>query len=529
MRTLMQRIEHRCHLILLTALKVLLLIAVLAMPASAAVQDRSVLHTSGSLRSVLAGRSSSLVLDRVTIIDVEHGARLQDQRVVIVGNHIDRIGSRRTVATPAGAQIVDARGKYVIPGLWDMHAHPGTDFFSSDKIWSYPLARAAYLRLIANGVTGIRDAGTLIPLDTLQQWKREFATSQRVGPRMIVSGPSINSPYTGSNCTKADHAGASCTPSEVFHLYIYGPEDATQLVDSLKAAGADMIKIHEVSPQEYFAIAAAARRARIPFGGHIAPGSNALEASDSGALIVDHAVHLSECERDERPAIRQASPSACTAAAAHLRRQHTWIAITGVMVRPLHPDSSFSAFVRRAMRYGGASNYHPTDWQPLSTTERQQQQQLSGAAWKVAVGVDSVTGYPQGCQSAQLWSEANIPLLLGPDMLPGPSVHQQLLGLQLCGVPPLWALQAATLNPALALGAADSMGTVAAGKVADLVLLEGDPLKDLWNVTRVSGVITNGRYFDRAALDRLLMEAAVEWHKFWELKIERDKVKDRSP
>ena len=112
---------------------------------------------------------------------------------------------------------------------------------------------------------------------------------------------------------------------------------------------------------------------------------------------------------------------------------------------------------------------------------------------------------------------ANLPLLANTDFPvispAGVGIHAYLLIKQLCGVPPLWALQTATLNPAQALHATDSLGTVAVGKVADLVLLEGDPLEDIWNVSKIRAVVANGRYFDRAGLDRLLVEAAAEYQR----------------
>jgi adenine deaminase len=92
----------------------------------------------------------------------------------------------------------------------------------------------------------------------------------------------------------------------------------------------------------------------------------------------------------------------------------------------------------------------------------------------------------------------------------GAAIHWSLLRPVLCGVPAPWALQTATLNPAQALRLTDSLGAVAVGKVADLVLLEGDPLEDIWNVSKIAAVIANGRYYDRAALDRLLIDAVAE-------------------
>jgi len=148
-------------------------------------------------------------------------------------------------------------------------------------------------------------------------------------------------------------------------------------------------------------------------------------------------------------------------------------------------------------------------WQPLSAAERRQ---LPTGADFAAVVPDSVR-QDRGCRRALLTYAADIPWLPGPDLPVNyhvPAVHLALLRPVLCGVPPLWALQAATLEPARVLNSTDSLGTVAAGKLADLVLLEGDPLEDIWNVTKIAAVVANGRYFDRAALDRLLSEADTE-------------------
>jgi adenine deaminase len=128
---------------------------------------------------------------------------------------------------------------------------------------------------------------------------------------------------------------------------------------------------------------------------------------------------------------------------------------------------------------------------------------------------------------------SNVPWMPGDDWPlgppPGVGVHLSLLLPVLCGVPPLWVLQAATLNPARALGLTDSLGTVAVGKVADVVLLEGDPLEDIWNVSKIAAVIANGRYFDRAALDRLERAAAAEWHTVAEFRQIRERAAAKQP
>ena len=208
--------------------------------------------------------TTPLVFDGVIVIDVRHGLRLPAQRVVIVGNRIRAVGSVGTVRMPAGARVVDARGKYLIPGLWDMHTHSRryTNIF-------YPL-------FIANGITGIRDGWSEVPLDTLVHWRREILAGAREGPpRQLLAGPALDE---ATPCTRGDGGG---------HVCVADTADARHVVDSLKAAGADYIKTYALGRKMYFVVAAEARRIGIPFGGHNT-ATTALEASDSGASLLDH-------------------------------------------------------------------------------------------------------------------------------------------------------------------------------------------------------------------------------------------------
>jgi len=191
--------------------------------------------------------AASLVFDGVTVVDVEQGKLLPDQRVVIVGNRIKAVGSAVQVRIPHDAQIVEARGKYLIPGLWDMHTHAdhATDLY-------YPL-------FIANGVTGIRDAGSSVPLDTLHLLRREILAGTRVGPpRQLLSGQSITNYLQNCDRNYLWAAAQTCVSDSA---------DAVHYVDSLKVAGADMIKPRDVYPPMYFILAAEARRVALPFGG----------------------------------------------------------------------------------------------------------------------------------------------------------------------------------------------------------------------------------------------------------------------
>lgn len=428
----------------------------------------------------------SLVLDGVTVIDVVQGRAVPDQRVVVTGTRIQAVGSVDSVPMPNGGQVVKAQGKYLIPGLWDMHTH---------AVWSTELF---YPLFLANGVTGIRDAGSSVPLDSLIRWRREILEGRRVGPpRQLLSGPSLTDVWQENGYPRE-----TCNRGEIQRLGIHqtcvsavDSNDIRHLVDSLKGAGADMIKPRDVTRGTYFTIAAEARRVGIPFGGHVMRGNTTIEASDSGASIIDHDWGQPECASYAK------SPEPCQKLAQYLRSRGTWFVPTMIL------NTAFSGIL------GGRIN-----------------ERLSKAAQALWAGAPFAGNWLHDALRATLDSVAipsivhvdGIPILAGTDVMgahkefgrieqgninsspPGLSLHVELAVLVANGLTPLSALQSATLNPAMMLHATDSLGTVAPGKLADLVLLDGNPLTDISNTTTIRAVVANGRYFDRAALDRIL-------------------------
>jgi len=152
----------------------------------------------------MAPAATPVVFDGVTVVDVEHGTLLPTQRVVIVGNRIQAIGKADAITIPRGAQVVDAHGKYLIPGLWDMHLHT--------------TAYIPYLMLIANGVTGMRDCWSYVPLDSMLRWRREILAGTRVGPpRQFLSGVALDD-------------GSPCTRGPVAHACVADTADARWLI-----------------------------------------------------------------------------------------------------------------------------------------------------------------------------------------------------------------------------------------------------------------------------------------------------------
>lgn len=424
---------------------------------SVLVSGTVVLVSASALPTVASAQSSaavapSLVLDGVTIVDVEDGKLVSNQRVVIDGNRIQAVGSAHTITLPKGTQVVDASGKYLMPGLWDMHISPAR------------LNHLYYPRLLAYGITGIRNAGAPVPLDTLRLWRREILAGTRIGPPRQLLAPRLwEWPDRKAPCYRSDVLGIS-KENEYIYVCVEGAAHARHLVDSLKAAGVDMITVTGATPDTYFALLAEARRLGLPFGGKDG-GGDFLSESDSGARVIDDLPkELAAFCADSSAA----SVERCQPVAERLRHNGTWVTVQG--------------YVRWA------------------------ENNLSGMPSSEEAGV----GYP-----LHIIQRVDLPILAMSYVradypwegnLPGSTLHETLADLVARGLTPLTALRSATLNPATFLRSTDSLGTVAAGKLADLVLLDANPLADITHTTKIRAVIANGRYFDRAALDQLLVD-----------------------
>jgi hypothetical protein len=445
--------------------------------------------------------SIPLVFDDVTVVDVEHGTLVSTQRVVVVRNRIHAMGPTKAVPIPRNACVVDAHGKYLIPGLWDMHVHT--------------TAALPYALLIANGITGIRDAWSYVPLDTLRQWQREILAGTRVGPpRQLLSGVAIDGP----KCMRTTG-----------HVCVTDVSSAHRVVDSLHAAGATWIKTYNLNAALYFAVAAEARRVGLPFGGHVddpTPGLTAEVASDSGARIVDHIG--SSGGLDTLCYGPAATVDRCRRVAERFRQNRTWsvptlIAIptvlTSVGMKTAGPapylteraQQVFETFLQRAHEFW--------DGQTLPARWLAEPQESNTSKDRVRTAMTADSGRHQefhGFQGFSIMQEVGLPIVAGTDIDVGPDkmwlappgfALQAELAMDVAnGLTPLHALQSATLNPAQLLQATDSLGTIASGKLADLVLLDANPLVDITNTTTIRAVVANGRYFDRVALDQLLRD-----------------------
>lgn len=440
----------------------------------------------------------------VTVIDVARGAPMAAQTVVIRGGRIVAVGASSRVSTPAGARVIDGRGKFLIPGLWDFHVHATGPVFED---LFQPL-------LVANGVTAVRDMWGQVP--AARAARAKIARGELVGPRSVVAGNIVDG-------TPPIWPGSTGVGT---------PEDARRIVDSIAAAGGAFIKVYSrLDPEVFRAIAFRAKERGISFAGHIPTLVAAREASDLGQRTVEHLTNLlTDCSRD-RDAIRtevaaavaspkrwdsagvlqrgQASrvlashdPGRCRELARRFKANGTVMVPTMTVLRSVaYLDDST---LRDDARLKYIPSWYSGRWDPRQDFRFRM---LTADDWALRK-----RAHTRQLEIIRLFREEGVTFLPGTDLAnpylyPGFSLHDELANFVAIGYSPAEALRAATLGPAEFLRATDSLGTVATGKLADLVLLDANPLVDIRNTTRIATVVADGRVYDRAALDVLLAEA----------------------
>jgi imidazolonepropionase-like amidohydrolase len=443
-----------------------------------------------------------LVLTHVTVIDATGAPAKPEMTVVITGDRIRELGPTQRVRIPKDAQVVDATGRFLIPGLWDMHVH----WYGYDK---------AYLRLFTvNGVTGVRVMwGAPIHFE----WRKEIEEGTLLGPRMVISSMIVDGPK----------------PVWPASIAVANQAEARQAVIQVKQEGADFVKVYSLLPREaYFAIAEEAKKQGLPFAGHVPYSVSAGEASDAEQRSIEHLTGiLAACSTREeelrkgfedafsnlpqgqrlpnpartRPLTRMMLETFSLEKAAtlfpRLKRNHTWQCPTLTVLRS-------GAFINdRNFRKDPRLKYMPTQlrtqWDP-STDFRFRERTAEDFDLARLV-------YKKQTELVGMMHRAGVEFLAGTDVqnpycFPGFSLHDELALLVQAGLSPMEALQAATLKPARFLGKQKELGTVEKGKIADLVLLEANPLEDIRNTTKINSVVLNGRLLDRKALDQLLAE-----------------------
>jgi imidazolonepropionase-like amidohydrolase len=420
-----------------------------------------------------APAANPLAITHVTVIDGTDPAPRFDQTVVVRDRRIVAVGPAPSTAVPPGSRVLNGRGRFLIPGLWDMHVH--TDV---------PAGREVLRLYVENGVLSVRDmAGTWARLSA---WRREIAAGSLTGPRIMASGPYLEGGEIG-----------------IPHLLARTPDEARAAVDSLSRLGVDLVKLHgQLTRETWFAALRAARERGLRSGGHVPRSVTAAEASDSGLGSLEHLLQIPiPCTPAESLALAPRFP------------------IQGMLGRCTSADLAplFSRLVRNgtAVVPTQVAAYEISHWpltdlpgdayaRHLPDTLRRFVTQI----FQIPPGVPADahrTGQALFAKRLALvgaMHRAGVVLLAGTDAPlrnspPGFGLHEELALLVRAGLSPFAALRAATLAPARWFGMQDSLGTVAPGQLADLVLLDADPLADIRNLRGIRAVVQQGRVVRR--------------------------------
>ena len=424
-----------------------------------------------------------LLITNVTIIDPYDGSRRPNASVLIVKGRIGRIGP--PLRAPRGVETFDATGKFLVPGLWDMHVH----------VWE-----PGQLRLyIANGVTAVRNAGG--KLDELTTWRKQVASGSLIGPRMFIAGPVLD----GTNPVHPDHSIA--VPSAAA---------AAVAVERLARAGADFVKVYDrLGKAEFLAVAAEAKKRGLKLTGHVPDSMSAIEAASAGMRIIDHLDGLIEaCTPHEEsyrkgltswPDLLQSwNQSRADALMQSLIASNTWqvpalvVSHTPAMVSftPIRPRLRYATRAQREMWSAPDNPFFLN-----RTPGRLETAMLHYDVANILVGQMRELGL-----QVMAGSDADG----APFQIPGFSLHDELHLLVDAGYTPMEALRSATVLPARFFGVMADYGPIGPGRIADLLLVDADPTSDIMNIHRIHAVVTNGRLFRRNDLDALFVAVEKE-------------------
>jgi imidazolonepropionase-like amidohydrolase len=403
-------------------------------------------------------QTGPIAIINATVIDVTTGARTTGLTVLTRGDRITAIG--KAIAIPRDATRVNGKGKFVIPGLWDMHSHhQGTGAESLDLF-------------VAKGVVGTRDMGG--DADFILPLRDRVRSGAVLGPEIVASGPMLDDAPAGFP----------------YRRRVTNAQEAIESVRDLKRLGVDFIKVHDHTPREvFFAIAAEAPKAGLSFAGHVPSAVTIEEAADAGMHSIEHLANyrvFDDCSTGD------------TYSASDCARLFDKLAAKGVWETP-----TMAFFQTIPDVFSGA---------PLAHAEYASDSLLALTSDNIKNSHVKPEVLEKGRLAGRLSLQAIHDLqargnrfLAGCDgLVPGFCLHDELEWFTKAGFSPLEALQTATINPARFLGREASQGTVEVGKRADLLLLDADPLVDIRNTSRGAAVIVRGKLVAKSELDRII-------------------------
>lgn len=435
------------------------------------VKSLAVLTAACLQAAFLSYAAGAVAIQDVTVIDIATGTARPHITLIIDGERIRTMGPAASTTIAKGIATVDGKGKFLIPGLWDTHVH----------LW-YPENQLPVY--VAFGVTGVQDMGS--DFKRTSAWRAQIVAGKAVGPHIITCGPPVVEKSTGDE--------------KLPGLIARTPEEARKAFDELWNMNVDFMKVLSgLSKDAYLALAEQSRHWRLPLRGHVPRSLTAMEAVEARQNSLEHffgvqGVLLGEGgDLDEKKTLEFFEKSA----AVGTRHSPTLL----LWRRMGHLDDA-------ALKNDERLKYVPESirktW-PDPAEDTKKWTDATRAQWKAQVDrIYRITA---------LAKRTKVELLAGTDTgdpytIPGASLHDELEQLVRAGLTAREALEAATITPARMLGWDEAMGTIEKGKVADLVLLEANPIDDIRNTRRISAVFSRGKHLSRKDLDGILASAA---------------------
>lgn len=458
----------------------------------------------------VARERADLLIRHATVVDVAGARLVADQAVATRGDRIVAVGADAEIAARwSAARTVEAQGRYLIPGLWDMHVHfgGGPELIAEN--------RALLPLYVAHGITTVRDASGDLPDDVLR-WRGEIARGELFGPTLLSSGPKIEG-------LRPVWRGTIETGSR---------DDVDRAIERLLALRADFVKITDstLTPDLFLYAVQRARAAGLRASGHIPMALTVEQAVDAGLSSIEHIDYAFKAGvRDEAAIAADFAAGRIDRAEANRRLDAGFdrdtamaayrnLAARGVFVTPTlnggriiayldqddHADDPYLAYIGPRLR-------QTYDWR----IQRAAQADAAAIARRHA-------HFEQEAAVLPMLQEAGVTIMAGTDAgflnsfnYPGIGLHDELSLFVERGLTPAQALASATRAGPAWFGELDRFGAVETGKAADLVLLDNNPLVDIAATRAIHAVVLRGQLHDRAALDRMLAQTraqVAEWN-----------------
>ena len=433
------------------------------------------------LPAAVRAQLGPVVFTGVSVIPMDRETVVPNQMVIVENGRITHVGGQRSA--PAGATTVDARGKFLMPGIAEFHAH----------VPSGGQAVHAHRTLSLYALAGVTTARGMLGAPMHLALRDSIAKGQLFGPRLLTSGPSFNNNSVTS------------------------PATAAAMVRDQKSAGYDLLKIHPgVSRAAFDSLAAVANAVRIPFAGHV-PLEVGLEAALTAKYsTIDHLDGIAEAmysgPQPLTPQLngffglgimRQLDQSRVRAIVDRVKASGVAMVPTQILLDNYANDAtgdeltSLPEFRYWVPQQVAAWRANKNDYLAQPAVAREQRQEFIALRRRLIKSLyDAGVPFLLGSDAPQLWN------------VPGFAAHRELAALVAAGLTPYQALRTGTVDVAKFMGEEGRAGVVRVGARADLILLDANPLESIGNSLRINGVVVNGRWIGPAERERMLAALA---------------------